>query len=403
MKKIVFIVLLAALVCPLFAGNTALSSYLLVDSYPESAAKGPASGTASYGVSNSDLNPAAAAGVENFAFSAMHSVFPLNISLEKISAVKYFDFGCLGVNISYMDFGAYSGIGADENLYPVLTGLVENPFSIYGSLIYARKFENFSLGAAVKLIDENLSGTPAYTGAVDLGFIIENLSVDDLNLGFSACNISNKDNDFALPLDLKAGLSYNIKDRIRDIVKITASADYLVYDQAIRGGAGFDYAVFDEFILRGGFTLGNKQDLKFEAGFSLKAGGTSFSYAYVPDVLTGGTHKFSISGAFGKEQENSEKPEAKGGETFSGYMESGNYYYENSQYRQAIKYYEYVNLLYWKEIEDMKDREKSSFFQKLGICYYNVRDNKNAKQYFDRALYFDRENEILKHWIKSLK
>lgn len=403
MKKILFTLILSIAAPLLFGGNSTLSSYLLIDAFPEVSAKGSASGAASYGVYNLDVNPASSAGVENFGFAAMHSVLPFGIYLDRISAVKYLDFGCLGLNLTFMDFGAYSSIGLDENLYPVYTGSVTTPFSVYGSLVYARKFEGFSIGAAARLLDENLSGAAVYRAAFDAGFIIENLIIDDLNIGLSACNISNKDGDFYLPLDLKAAISYNIKNRLRDIVKITASADYLVYEQVVKGGAAFDYAVIDEFVIRGGFTAGNKQELEFSAGLTVKTGGTSFSYAYVPDSTAGDTHKFSISGVFGKEQESTEKPEAKGGESFGGYMQSGNYYYEAKQYRQAIKYYEYINLLYWKETEELKDGEKSAFFQKLGICYYNIRDNKHAKQYFERALYFDRENEILKHWIKSLK
>lgn len=400
MKKLVFTAIILTFVFQLFAGNTALSSYLLVDSFPEVAAVGPDSGVASYGVNYSDINPAAATGVDNFAFSAMHSVMPLNISLEKISVVKHFDFGNIGANISYVDFGAYSGIGVDENLYPVLTGHIENPFSLYGSVIYAKNFDNYSLGATLKLINENLAGVSNFSGAVDLGVIMETIFNEDMNLGISLCNISTKDNDFALPLDIKAGLSYKIKNKTLDLVKLTVSADYLLYEQALLAGVGFDYTVFDELVLRGGFTFGNKQELKFSAGFGMNIGETNFSYAFVPDSIAGNTHKFSISGTFGKEK--TEVTNAKSGESFGGYMKSGNYYYENKQYRLAVRYYEYVNLLYWKEIEDMKDNEKSSFFQKLGICYYNMRDNKNAKQYFERAVYFERDNEILKHWIKLL-
>jgi tetratricopeptide (TPR) repeat protein len=84
-------------------------------------------------------------------------------------------------------------------------------------------------------------------------------------------------------------------------------------------------------------------------------------------------------------------------------MKSGDYYYENRQYRQALKYYEYINLLYWKETEALTDRGKTIFYQKLGICYYNIKDNARALQYFERALYFDRENEILRQWIKLMK
>jgi tetratricopeptide (TPR) repeat protein len=84
-------------------------------------------------------------------------------------------------------------------------------------------------------------------------------------------------------------------------------------------------------------------------------------------------------------------------------MESGNFSYENKEYRKALKYYEYINSIFWKDIEDKTDKEKSSFYQKVGICYYNIRDTERAIQYFNRALYFDKDNEILKHWIKLLK
>ena len=191
MKKTVLAVLFAVSACPLFAGNTSLSDYLLIDSFPEAAAKGSAAGVASYAVYNTDQTPACAAGVEGFAFAAMHSVMPLDIKLEKISVVKNFDFGCLGLDLSYMDFGSYSGISADENLYPILTGSTENPYSLYGSVIYGRKFDNFSVGAAVKLIDENLAGVSSYSPAFDIGFIMDSLVLDDLGFGFSACNISN--------------------------------------------------------------------------------------------------------------------------------------------------------------------------------------------------------------------
>jgi hypothetical protein len=403
MKKIILAFVLTLISSALFAGNSALSSYLLTDSYPEAAAKGASSGTATYSIQNLSINPAAISSIENFAYIAMHSAMAQDMSLEKISAAKYFDFGCMGLSLAYLNMGTVSVTGIDENMIPVFTGDIKNPYSVYGSLSYAKKFEGFSLGAAIKMIDENLAGSGVVSFAADAGFISEGVIWDDMSLGMSVLNMSKKEGDFSLPLDINAAVSYNVKNRMRDIIKITAFTDYLVYEQSFRAGAGVDYALFDEFVLRGGFTAGNKEDINFTAGFTFKAGGTSFSYAYVPQGTAGNTNKFSISASFGREQENVEKPETKGGESFEGYMKSGNYYYENRQYRMSIKYYEYINLIYWKDIEDLKDREKSAFFQKLGICYYNIKDNRHALQYFDRAQYYDRDNEILKHWIRALK
>jgi tetratricopeptide (TPR) repeat protein len=403
MKRIAAAALALFLPALLCADNFSTGLYLLMDSYPETAAKGSFSGAASYGISSAAENPASIASLENFAYEAMHSAMALNMYAEKLSAAKSFDFGSIGGSVSYFNFGSIGVTGINSDLGPVFTSDTLEPYAIYGQLMYAKKFESFSIGMAVKAIDESISG-PQWTGlAGDIGFIFEDIGVENLNLGVSALNLSGEDSGFSLPLTVKSALSYDIKSKVKDQLKLVAGLDYLVKDDSIKGGAGFDYALLDSLLLRAGFTIGNKDRLKFSAGFGLKVMGLNVNYAYVPDDIIGDTHKISLSGSFGKTEEEPEKPEGKGGDTYAEYKKSGDYYYENKQYRQALKYYEYINLIYWKELEDATDKEKTSFYQKLGICYYNIRDNARALQYFERAFYFDKDNEILRHWIKLLK
>jgi tetratricopeptide (TPR) repeat protein len=406
MKRIVIIMIAVFTAGFLYADNRSAASYMLIDSFPEAAAKFAACGAAFYGVSYADENPAAIAVVDNYSWAAMHSIMPLSMYEEKASLAKVFDFGSLGLSFTHFNFGQVQNTGIDGNLGPVLNADTSDLSAVYISALYAKKFESFSIGFAAKGLSESLTGDPWYAFLADAGFIFEGVFVDDLNLGFSVLNLSAGSSGSALPLDIKTALSYDIKSKVRDQLRLTAAADYLANDDAIKAGLGFDYTLFDDFILRGGFSTGNMEKLKFTAGIGAKVMGLTFDYAFVPDANTGDTHKLSISGSFGKQNEQPDKPEGKGaetGESYAGYMKSGDYYYENRQYRQALKYYEYINLLYWKETEALTDRGKTIFYQKLGICYYNIKDNARALQYFERALYFDRENEILRQWIKLMK
>ncbi len=403
MKKLLFVFLAFLSAGILYAENMSTSTYLLTGSYPASAAKGAACGASSGGALASDLNPALIASADYFSYSAMHAVLPGMMALERLTVAKSFDFGAIGADISYYNFGDTRRVGLDINLGPVFTSDVISSRAFAGAVTYGKKFENISFGIALKYIVENIGESQWSMPAADAGIIFEGLGAENMDAGISVLNLSAEDADYALPLTIKGALTYNFRSRVAENMKLTAGADYLVRDNALKAGAGFDYFVTEEITLRGGVTAGQNQPIRFTAGFGAKALGVSLDYAYVPDAAIGDTHKVSVSGSFGKPDEDVEKPAGKAGESYEGYKKSGDYYYENKQYRQALKYYEYLNLLYWKEIEDMPEREKSSFFQKLGICYYNIRDNKRALQYFDRAVYFEKDNEILKHWIKLLK
>jgi hypothetical protein len=389
------------------AGNTTTSGWLLINNYPEFAAKGSATGAASHGITAAGINPAAIAEIDNVEFAVMRSQWVMDMSSQRLSAGKAFDFGNIGFELSYADLGTVGVLAADESGNPVITGDTASMRAWGGSLVYAKKIKSFSFGLAGKMFSENLSDGDYYFGCADAGVIYEGFINDRVNLGISMLNISAGNNGYFTPIDLNAAVLFKYEHGGSPVIYVSAACDYLVKDSYITGMAGFDYFLFDTVIIRGGININQTGDLSFSAGAGVKVEGLNIGYSYEPVPGLGASHRISINAALGK------SPEAASGEgegdaiaekgTFANYLESGNYYYDAKEYRKAIKYYEYINTLYWKDLEDKPAKEKSSFYQKIGICYYNIRDSKRALLYFDRALYFDKENEILKHWIKSLK
>jgi tetratricopeptide (TPR) repeat protein len=403
MKKVFLLAVLLGVNGFVFA-STASTSWLLTNVYPEAAAEGSSGGVSTYGVQYAGINPAAIAGVENFSFEAMQAIYPADISVEKITAGKYFDFGIIGVDLGYYNFGQIFNLGVDSSLSPVVTGEVSSPYAFLGSLIYAKKNDYFSLGFSLKMACEDLAGNMTAYALADAGIIADDVFTDGLTFGAGIINISADNGGFSAPLDAGTGLSYSIRGKTAEILKIYLSGDYMPAFDELKGSAGFDFPVTQDFIIRGGITAPWNGPVKFSAGLSIKAMGLSFNYAYLPDSLLGDVHKVSIGAAFGRPVEkHAVLPAEKTADIFGGYLKSGDFYYDSNDFRQAIKYYEYVNLLYWKELESLTDVGKSNFYQKLGICYYNMKDNGRALQYFERAFYYDKDNEILKHWIRLLK
>jgi tetratricopeptide (TPR) repeat protein len=397
-------VFFAAAAC---ADSSTTSAWLLINSYPDVAAKGSATGAACYGITAASVNPAALAGIENLEFAVMHNQWLQGVTGERLSAGRAFDFGNIGIDLAYNDLGTIAVLAADQSGNPVITGDLASMRAWSASLIYGKKIKNFSLGLAARMLSENLGSGDYYTGCADAGMIYEGFLNEKVNLGISLLNISAESSGYYTPINLKASIIYKYEHGGSPVINLSAACDYLLKDSYMSGQAGFDYYLFDTVILRGGISVSQPGSVNFSAGAGVKVEGLNINYSYEPVSELGAAHKIALSAAFGKSAQAGEG-ESEGENitdkgTFLNYMESGDFFYNSKEYRKAIKYYEYINTLYWKDIEDKQDKDKSSFFQKLGICYYNIRDNKRALQYFERAVYYDKENEILKHWIKSLK
>ncbi len=401
MRKILFLFLsVSILINYINAGNISSAAYLLINSYPEYSAKGESVGASFSGITSAGLNPSAIASIENGEFAAMYNRYVADINGQKLSIAKNFNFGVLGLELSYFDFGEIQEINSDIYGNPVLSDNRLESNILFTSLIFSRKIKNFNLGIASKFIFENFVEKNNFLFCIDAGIIYKNIIFDNLNFGISLLNISTQVNGYYTPINLKAAFNYSIYN---NFLILSSAVNYLIKDNYLSFYAGVDFSLFDVVVLRGGIN-NNFNDINFTAGAGFIMEGIHFDYSIETLPFSENIHKISLYANFGKIIIDTEiEGKIESGDSFKSYMDSGNYYYESKQYRNAIKYFEYINLLYWRDVENMSDKEKSAFFQKLGICYYNIKDTKRALQYFERANYFDRDNEILKHWIRLLK
>ncbi len=382
------------------ADNTSTGTYLLINSYPEYSAKGESVGASFSGITSAGQNPAAIAVIENGEIAAMYNRYLIDINAQKLSIAKNFGFGVFGMEIEHVDFGNVEQIKSDIYGNPVLSGDDLKNSVLISSLIFSRKIKNFNFGITSKFIFENLAEENVFLFCIDAGIIYKNVFAENLNFGISLLNVSTQTNGYYTPINLKTALNYSIYN---NFLVVSSAVNYLIKDNYISFYAGFDFTLFDVFVLRGGIN-NNFDNINFTAGFGFIIEGIHFDYSYEVMPFSENVHKISLNAGFGRINIETEKEvKIETVDLLKGYMESGNYYYEAKQYKNAIKYFEYINLLYWRDVENMSDKEKSAFYQKLGICYYNIKDTKRALQYFERANYFDKDNEILKHWIRLLK
>jgi len=400
MKRMILAAVFAVSACfPVSASYGTFGDYLLIDSYPAARVMGKAVSAACYGIVFSGENPAALADLENTAFSAMHGFWKMGINLNKAGAAHKFDFGVLGAEITEYGLGSLSVIDMDSFGNPVITGNAEELYAAMFKAVYAADFESFSFGIALKSLIEKFDGDFTHQG-VDAGGIIRGVFAEDLNIGLSVLNISTVKAGYTLPLSVNGAVVYDYKDENRSIFFAGAGAGWLVYDRYFEFSAGFSYSPVSVFNIGGGMVFDEDMNVSFSAGAGINYGDVFLDYVFMPDAVLGDTHKISVSGVMGTEKkQGTEEGESK----FESYMKSGDYYYRDKKYSNAVKYYEYINVLYWRNLEKFTDSEKSAFFQKLGISYYNIRENGRAREYFERAYFYDRNNEILKHWINLLK
>lgn len=402
---VIRIFILAFLLIPILADAEykTIVNYLSIDSYPEYSAMGESAGVALNSISALSQNPATLALIKNFEFSAMHNMWTGNMTNEKISFGKKFEFGNIGAEISYFNFGSIKKIIADENNLPVLTD--EDIFmdSYILNFAFAQKIKDFSFGLKPSLINERFEKNISTYFVFDFGIIIENLFFNNLKAGFSLLDISKEIDDFYLPLNLKGVFAYTIYNEKEPLLIFTMGESYLVKDNDCKTSLGVQYNLFKSIILRSGLTFDRDFKMNISMGCGIMIENFIINYSYENLNELGNINKISINISSDLLKEKSEIKDKSGENTFENLMKSADYYYAEKQYSKALKYFEYINLIYWKELEETDVKNKSLFYQKLGICYYNTGDKNRAKQYFERALFYDKNNEILKYWADLLK
>ncbi len=405
MKKTIILFILTVAVSSAVYSDVSRAAYLLTGLSPRQAALGSAAAAASDSAPALNINPACASLVTAMEVSASQALMPLGISGRMLTGAISFDFGVIAAQYQGYNFGSIEALEADQFGRPVITGDVLELSSDVFTIAYAKKTGNLGIGAAIKGVFEKM-GKESSFGAADIGITYSEI----LNgtMGISINNIGKNEEGALLPLAARGAFSWKIKDNEKEFIDLMAGVYYLKNENYIEGQLGMEFKPFEMISLRAGASINGNAEMNFSAGLGIKYNDMSLDYSYSPGAVPGDTHRIGINAvSFGADDKKEEGGETKAirepAQNFTEYLKSGDYYFRAKKYSQAVKFYERINVLYWKDLDSMKDNEKSSFYQRVGLCYYNLRDNRNSAQYFEKALFFSPDNEVLKYWLKLVK
>lgn len=387
------------------AGN-AVQTWLLTVSHPSADAFGGVAAVSMKGTSNFYLNPAAAGSVKNIEFSASHSVFPAGISSGQLSLSRNFGFGVISIEGARFDFGEIESLGYGQGGGPESLNLSIKPEAYCVSLGISKAVNETFLGMSVRLSSENLGEGASYMFSADAGMLINDVLTKGFNIGVSIGSISAPQGNFEPPMNVRAGVSYVVPGAVSRILTAGAGAEYLVFESSFSFGAGLDFNLADTVSIRASAKSGHTGGVTYGIGAGFDFDNLRLDYSFTPGIYTGAIHRAGVSSFFERKNfyDETEPVESEDGErSYESYVKSGDYYYRTKQYRRALKYYEYINLFFWKDLEKRGDRERSALYQKMGISYYSIKDESRALHYFEQASFYDKSNEILKFWIRTLK
>lgn len=409
MRKIkLFITLLLCLPCQaVFADNELVQPWLLLSSYPAASASGEASSVSLKGLPYFSFNPAAPASVKNIEFSASQSLFDAGFSCGRALVARNLGFGVVSFECSWFDFGSIEALAVGLSGGPEAMN-EEIKLGAYSfSAGISKVIGKTQIGASFRYSAEDLGGPVSSMVSADAGIVVNDVITEGLNLGISAGSISIPQGDFEPPMNIRGGASYSLKNDMTRIITFGAGLDYLVFESALSFDAGIDFNLADAVSLRASVKSGHTGGVTYAIGAGFDIDTLKLDYAYTPGIYTGGSHRAGFSSFFERQDYyvDAGEPEEIFGEerSYESYVKSGDYYYRVKQYRKALKYYEYINLFFWKDIEKKGDKERSALYQKMGISYYSIKDEARALHYFEQASYYDRANEILKFWMKTMK
>ena len=230
--------------------------------------------------------------------SGMHLDFAGMGGYEFVSFVH--PFGALdGLGVSAQYFHADVTNALDANANPI--GSVSSHYGAY-SLAYGHGVtENFSLGAALKVIDARIADVSASAVAGDAGALYR--VNERLTLAAAAANLGGRlkflQQGDRLPEEYRAGILYS---PLPSLSLVTDAA----YDRTglFSGRFGAEWRPVGMIALRAGYRTQTTQQLSPIAGLTTGVGlqvfGQRFDYAWVPLGDLGQTQYFSIVLTFGK-------------------------------------------------------------------------------------------------------
>lgn len=204
--------------------------------------------------------------------------------------------GAVAVDLAYLRYGSFEL--RDSN--GVLLSGTTNPYNIAATAAYGMKFtKEFSAGAAIKYLDQNIKGSVLNGLAADFGAVMQ---AGILSAGVCVQNIGNAGN-FSMPLAIRAGLSAKLDLVEKSALIISADAAYLLKGNvAINAGAEYSYA--NMLFVRAGYSVKDENSRLqgmsgFSGGLGIKLGQAALDYSITPYGGLGAANNFTLSWNFG--------------------------------------------------------------------------------------------------------
>lgn len=326
-----------------------------------------------------------------------HEYFALNLPFSSEDAL-----GIQGY-LSYINgLEKTIDITTDPELY--------SAYDSYLGLGWSHKWTtSFSTGVSGKVIYQTIDDVSAWTFAGDMGVYVSDV-IPDLSLGLVARNIGLPikfiDKAHALPLTIDVGASYRLMDKnlllTFDISKPLA--------QELTFKFGSEYNIMDTVFVRAGYKyaqFGN--DLGPLTGLTIGLGADIadyyLDYAFTPYADLGQVHRVSLTMHFGRSKalkikivkQLSQEIRKKQKAIIQGYLKSARHYMDRGHYKQALFYYERVQILNPRQADvkakmllaekKLKEKEAEQHFKK-GM------DDYKRKDYLDALIEWSKTKDI---------
>ncbi len=219
-------------------------------------------------------NPAGLNRIFNSDIFFMHQKWLFETDLEFLSVANRFDFGVIGLSMSYFHmpefelFGSHGEDLGDASVYDLV---------FIGS--YARKINGVLCGINLKYIRRVLDDVSVDAVAFDLGFIysinflkLYKSPVSNFDISFVIKNVGTKfsyeTETENMPLTFTSGFKYNIQSKMNQKLFLAGDFSYR-NDEPLIFSAGMEYNFFNMVFIRGGFKLEDERpQLVVGAGIS---------------------------------------------------------------------------------------------------------------------------------------
>jgi flagellar motor protein MotB len=248
-------------------------------------------------------NPAGIARTMSMQASFTHIQWFQQVMFESLNFVIPFTFGNLGFSLNYLSVTPMDNTILDVTSPEGYKSLGQfSPYSIYGSISYAREFtDSLFIGANIKIldyaVDPSANDGSALSFLADFGVIYDMTFLKGMALGLVFRNIGPSttfiSQSFVQPIDIRGGLGWT-----GQYFSLEGDLDF-VTDNDLNYYFGGAFNMFDVLSLRAGYKGGTINQPTFGAGLAYAR--FALDYAFVPYATgdLGMTHRFTVSYQFG--------------------------------------------------------------------------------------------------------